>query len=63
MQAYSGESDHVLVLHCLPMSHKMDTMLIWVNKFFKKFFRLKWLKAQSTVDLELTRAQNLLKIN
>ena len=25
-----------LVLHCLPMSHKMDARLIWVNTLFNQ---------------------------
>ena len=32
LEANSG--DHYLVLHCLPMSHKKDAMLILVNLFF-----------------------------
>ena len=31
----SAPSD--LGLHCLPLSHKKDAILIWVKKFFKHF--------------------------
>ena len=41
--ANGGESEQTphfaasdLVLHCLPMSHKKDAMLIWVNDSVRK---------------------------
>ena len=46
MKANSGEPDQTpcyaasdLVLHCLPMSHKKDARLIWVNRELYQFFK------------------------
>ena len=51
--ANSGEPDQTpqfaasdLVLHCLPMSHKKEAMLIWVYNFFNYF------ASQECVDIK-----------
>ena len=54
LYANSGEPDQTplfaasdLVLHCLPMSHKKDSMLIWVNEAKFGTFLFKYNKIYS----------------
>ena len=43
-----------LGLPCLPMSHKKDARLIWVNIFYEARLRYHSLQAENNIDADQT---------